>query len=129
MTAQEPELRDMLRLYMKRLMLSNRKLASKAGVTENTISRILNEEGYTPSRETMQKIAVQGLGLKSPEEIWRDPFGRTPIRTREFEPEPEERFDIKAWLNDPNATINGKPATPEAKEAMRQMIAAIEKGL
>ena len=123
----DPKLRDQLRLYMKFHVLDNRRLAKLAGVAENTVSRILNDDEYVASPETLEKFATKAFGLKSAKELWLNPFEKRTPETASV-PAPEEPFDLEIWLNDPHATIHGKPATKEQRALVQQMVEFLKAG-
>jgi transcriptional regulator with XRE-family HTH domain len=92
-----------------------RDLVRDLKMDKSQLSKIVNNDfKRAPYPATLRKVADY-LRI-SIEDLWRSPFdtaakGR-PSRTVEV-------VDLEDWLNDPFATVDGKPATPEFKSWLR----------
>lgn len=81
-------------------------------INKSQVSKLVNGVlKRSPYPATLRKIA-DFLEVNI-EDLWRNPFEiKRASRTVEV-------VDLEDWLNDPFATIDGKPATPEFKAWLR----------
>lgn len=90
--------------------MSQEELAVRAGMDVSSISQI--ERGKRMARiDTMKKIAF-GLGLQVTDLSHRPPNDLT----RE-----SQIYDLRKWLDDPNATFEGRPVSQSDKELIERM--------
>ncbi len=117
------------RLYLDEWLsfrgLNQSSLVRQTKLDKGQISKLVaNQFKRAPQPETMRKIS-EALNIRV-EDLWRNPFDTAP-REQQLRPV----VDLEDWLNDPYATVDGQPATPEFKTWLRstldQMIAGRKK--
>jgi transcriptional regulator with XRE-family HTH domain len=90
-------------------------LAKEINMNRSQLSKILNaKRKRNPRPDTIDRI-TRALDLQV-QDLWRNPFDYL------TSPTPGKKStDLKEWFDDPFATIDGKPATPELKKMVRSI--------
>lgn len=112
------------RLYLREWLQYRGKyqadLSRTIGIDKSQISKLVNNDfKRAPYPSTMEKLA-EFLDVKV-EDLWRNPFETAEGKSRRIT-RTVEVIDLEDWLNDPFATVDGKPATPEFKAWLRMTL-------